>query len=340
MILFDAVFVNNGGAKILLDLLLNDLNKSNTEIFYLLDKRVKGSYNFLKNEKVIYISGSLISRHLFYLKNATKFRKVFVFGNIPPTIYLQNSQVYTYFHNVLLLEKIYWYKYSKIFLNLKSFIFKYFKKNTNFWLVQTNLVKRNLKQCLTINDAEILLYPIFNENYFFNNKVRNTIPKDGIIKYLYVSEGYFYKGHINLIKAFIKYNDLYPDTNLILTVSDKYYNHLDSFTHVKQKKFIINKGFLNQYELKQEYEKANIFIFPSFFESFGLGLIEAALSKLPILASDLEYVFEVIQPTLVFNPTIIDDIYFALIKSREHIGEYSPLLIKNNLKNITKLILE
>ena len=36
MILFDAVFINNGGGKILLDYLIDEIEKQNIELTYLL----------------------------------------------------------------------------------------------------------------------------------------------------------------------------------------------------------------------------------------------------------------------------------------------------------------
>ena len=49
-------------------------------------------------------------------------------------------------------------------------------------------------------------------------------------------------------------------------------------------------------------------IFPSFYESFGLPLIEARQANLPILASDLEYVHEICAPVATFDPTLAESI--------------------------------
>ena len=73
MILVDALYINKGGGKVLLDLLIIKLQKNNIETFYLLDKRVEKDYRYL-NKNVKFLKASLIKRHFFYNANKYKFR--------------------------------------------------------------------------------------------------------------------------------------------------------------------------------------------------------------------------------------------------------------------------
>lgn len=82
MILLDAVFINNGGGKILLDYLINEIEKQDIELIFLLDERVKGNHAEIKTNKVIYIEGSFFQRHFFFKKNKNNFTKVICFGNL------------------------------------------------------------------------------------------------------------------------------------------------------------------------------------------------------------------------------------------------------------------
>ena len=41
MLLIDAIYINTGGGKILLDYLIEELEKTDKQIFYLLDKRIQ-----------------------------------------------------------------------------------------------------------------------------------------------------------------------------------------------------------------------------------------------------------------------------------------------------------
>lgn len=78
MILLDAVFINNGGGKILLDYLINEIEKQDIELIFLLDERVKGNHAEIKTNKVIYIEGSFFQRHFFSRKTKTTLQKLFV----------------------------------------------------------------------------------------------------------------------------------------------------------------------------------------------------------------------------------------------------------------------
>ena len=44
MILIDALFINDGGGKILLDYLIVQLKKSDLDIYFLLDDRIIGNH--------------------------------------------------------------------------------------------------------------------------------------------------------------------------------------------------------------------------------------------------------------------------------------------------------
>ena len=77
MLLIDALHINNSGGKILLDYLIESIEQSNIEVFYLLDNRVRDDYTFLKKNKVLFLKANIRNRFLFYFKNKNKFKKVF-----------------------------------------------------------------------------------------------------------------------------------------------------------------------------------------------------------------------------------------------------------------------
>ena len=67
--------------------------------------------------------------------------------------------------------------------------------------------------------------------------------------------------------------------------------------------------------VNQIYKIADFLIFPSLNESLGLPLIEASFYNLPIISSNLDYVFDVCNPILTFNPYSGDDIYRKILDS-------------------------
>ena len=78
MILIDAIYVNQGGAKVLLDLLIDRLINSKIKSYFLLDKRLSKSYPSIK-ENISFVTPSIFTRHYFYLKNKNKFTSIYAF---------------------------------------------------------------------------------------------------------------------------------------------------------------------------------------------------------------------------------------------------------------------
>ena len=83
-----------------------------------------------------------------------------------------------------------------------------------------------------------------------------------------------------------------------------------------------------------EYSKANILLYPSLYESFGLGLIEGAMHGLPIIAANLPYVYEAINPNAVFDPLSADSIYEQMVKSGNVINSRAKIVCKNYLNDL------
>ena len=55
-------------------------------------------------------------------------------------------------------------------------------------------------------------------------------------------------------------------------------------------------------EIEALYKKSRAVVYPSTLESFGLPLIEARQAGLPIVAAELDYVRDVVEPTETFDP--------------------------------------
>jgi glycosyltransferase involved in cell wall biosynthesis len=81
-------------------------------------------------------------------------------------------------------------------------------------------------------------------------------------------------------------------------------------------------------------------LYPSLTESFGLPLLEAAKAGCKIIASDMPYVYEIVDPIEVFNPKDSISISKAIqnvSKNKNYIT--TPLKITNQINEILNLIL-
>lgn len=65
---------------------------------------------------------------------------------------------------------------------------------------------------------------------------------------------------------------------------------------------VINHGPLEPQALQALYEQCSALVFPSRLESFGLPLLEARQAGLAIIAAELDYVRDVVEPDETFDP--------------------------------------
>src|SRR5690606_3350165 len=100
MLLLDSLYVNTGGAKVLLDYLVDELEKSGIDVFYLFDIRCAESFQKVNENNKKFLKASLLNRSLFYARNSKRFSTIFCFGNLPPFT-SQKVRVITYFHQKL-----------------------------------------------------------------------------------------------------------------------------------------------------------------------------------------------------------------------------------------------
>lgn len=338
MLLIDALYINNGGGKNLLDLLINVVSQRGLTVMYLLDLRIADDYRSQNLPNVTFMEATLVRRHLFYVRKKKHITSVFAFGNIPPTVNLK-CKVFTYFHNVLFLETgCSPQKINSLPIRLKSIFIRLFQKNTTKWIVQTNFVKVKMAASWGISLNDILIYPIY-DNKMASQVGRKKLKDDQGIKFIYVSNGHFYKNHKLLIEAFSAYNKRHSGSSLILTIGEEYPLLKDLINEeVGQGTNIIDKGTISIKELNIEYENADVCIYPSLFESFGLGLIEAALKRMPICASDLPFVYEVVKPNSIFDPNSKESILDSLLMANSFKNARAELICKNKVEELIDMI--
>ena len=99
---------------------------------------------------------------------------------------------------------------------------------------------------------------------------------------------------------------------------------------------IILAGRLSDAELLQMYNMAQLFIYPSIFEGFGLPVVEAMQCGLPVIASNSSSIPEIVDDKkMLFNPTdegsILDKISLVL-GNEKYRAELSEKVRKNAAK--------
>ena len=323
MILIDATYINNGGGKVLLDYLVEELEKNKLLTpYYLLDKRIESEYNNIPENRKTIIKPSFISRHSFYVKRGKMFDKIFILSNLPPTIKV-DVKVYTYFHNVLFFDIPENYPLKqKISKWIKGNAVKWLANNTTSFWVPSNHVKDLLKN--NIKGASIEVLPFYR-----NIKKGNVERKEG--EFCYISNATSHKNHYNLIKAWKIVNQKRPEFQLHLTVTNEYPDLISEIEKAiaEDDVKIINHGWINPSDL---YQSCVAQVYPSLRESFGLGLVEAVELGCDVIAPDLPYVEDVITPSGYFDPLDISSIAAAVLSyDRKNNASRSKVNIENEL---------
>lgn len=335
MILLDAVYINNGGGLVLLKYLIDFFEKKSSDVFYLLDSRVENYFNEIDVGKKEFISNSILERHLFYKKNKDKFDKVVCFGNLPPTVRL-NAKVLVYFHQLLFLKipKDFSFK-NKIIYYIKQNILNFLKSNADLWLVQSEFVRLELSKKYFSGEGEkIIKLPFYPGLNFSNVDVQRTESS-----FLYISNSSPHKNYYKLIEAFCLAYESVKMGSLTVTVPDSDIK-LCELIHKKNELGypIINVGFIDREKLVELYLSHEYLIFPSLAESFGLGLAEAIDGGCKVIAADLNYTYEVCEPSLVFDPYSIDSMKNAIVAAVRNDLAYPKKLIENDISKIMQLL--
>lgn len=323
-ILFDSVYVHNGGGKEILDLLISEiiiLKKENL-FYFLFDTRYTLSSSVLNKLNFSSIPSGEISRKRFYKENR-HFKSYFCLSNVPPPIHV-NKPCSIYFHNDLLINPFKTnLNLNQVFKNiLKKAYIRSKSKNHYEWSVQTNLMKEKLSIHHNISKKQINVFPIFDESIFKKKKNNDS--------FLFVSNYSKHKNHKRLLDAFIDVAHR-KKNNITLKITLSEYDFKRSCYN--KKRFpnnlnINNLGILSKKELKEVYINSKFLIFPSLNESFGLPLIEATNMGCYTIVSDLDYVDQVIKPSIKFNPLSVKSISNAIIESltSESLNTSKPII--------------
>ena len=336
-ILIDAIFINNGGGKILLDYLYDELSKIDDNAFvFLIDSRLKHEYQSKKKGNIqIHFLDGFSQRSKFYKNHTLNFKSVLCFGNIPPNVRLK-AKVLTYFHQPMYLSIPKEFGIVEtIKFKLKIAILRLFKKNTDQWLVQSDFIKNALQIKFDIEESKVLLLPFYppltGEGLFSRKK--NS--------FIFVSNANPHKNHQNLINAFCEFFDQQKEGLLTVTVNETFPEILKLIKEKVDLDYPINNiGFVSRDELYREYQSHQYLVFPSLAESFGLGLVEAIENGCKIIASDLPYAHQAcVASILIEKPQNKDNILAALKKGIDYDKiPFSEQKIHNDIEKLINLL--
>ena len=332
--LIDALYINNSGGLRLLEYLVAELQKKAMDFYLLADARCQGRFDTCKH--VRYMNASLWERKKFYKVNASRFTSVLCFGNIPAPIKM-GVPVYTYFHNINLLTLAETQSLKvKAVSWLKREVFKHYKKNTDFWLVQTSNTAKELCNHLHETEDRVILMPF----YELPEGVAEIAKQPHGDDYVFVAVDVPGKNHKELLEAWGILHRKGIDKTLHLTVQQE--SPLFATIKIAQDEGVkvVNHGVLPFVEVFNLYKQSKATIYPSHNESLGLGIVEAITAGCDVVGSDLPFLHAICKPSAVFKPYSAESIVEAVMEYEKVRTRKSELTIYNHINELIELIQE
>ncbi|MEO0115281.1 MAG: glycosyltransferase family 1 protein [candidate division WOR-3 bacterium] len=210
----------------------------------------------------------------------------------------------------------------------------YFRRSLNIAhhiITMSGIIKQQLVNHFSINSSKITVI------YEGVSQIFHPYSKDEILKFrqefnllkpylLTVATLEPCKNYPTLIKAFAQ---LKQDLDLVI-IGKKGWRYYEIFSLIRELKLnerVKVMGYVPQDKLPFFYNGAEIYIHPSWYEGFGLPVLEAMASGTPIIASNSSSLPEVGgEAALYFNPASIEELVFKI----------NMLLSNDELKNDLK----
>lgn len=203
--------------------------------------------------------------------------------------------------------------------------------------------KKDIIKTYQIKPEKVVIsYPGYKEIKNKNLKPKILKDKYGITKdyLLYLGTLKPSKNIKGLIKAYHILRSQYPNIQLVIA-GKKGWIYKDIFALVEKLKLkdrVVFTGFVSDKEKEILLASAKAFVLPSFWEGFGIPVLEAMAVGTPVICSRVASLPEVAAKAAIYidNPNSIDSIYQAMLKMVKLEDKERKDLIKAGLEQSSK----
>jgi len=203
-----------------------------------------------------------------------------------------------------------------------EYIDKYFTKNiikSDMIITGSHFTKNEILQRLDFKEEQIeVIYHGIDHNLFqvYSNedlKVDFELPKKFILSVGSIEPR---KNLIGLLEAYSKLSlEIKKEYKLVIAGFKGWENKEIMALIEKNQENIHYLGFISDKELSIVYNLASLFVFPSFYEGFGLPVLEAMACGTPVVCSDSSSIPEVGGDAVVYcDPNNTDDISNKIVQ--------------------------
>lgn len=326
-----------------------EIDNTNQYILFYNLMRNKTFPDFLnKYKNVICCSSNIPGRIQGLLQFSLKFPVEFFYGSMdifhepwsvsPPT--LKAKRVITVFDiSDLLFPELYKGLLDKRWRKLV----KESVKQADKIIVPSISTKNDLVNLLKISQEKIIIILLGIEDFFKPYKIEESLhvtKKYNLPERFILFLGAFVprKNLTKLIEAFSIISDKEIKLVLVGSYLTDYKNILSKISelNLNNRVILIDGATISREELPFLYNLAELFVFPSLYEGFGLPILEAMACGIPVTCSNISSLPEIANnAALLFNPHNIEDIadkINRILSSRE----IRDSLIKKGIENSKK----
>jgi glycosyltransferase involved in cell wall biosynthesis len=205
---------------------------------------------------------------------------------------------YIYYHQSIPLFPYKWCLLKKeerplwFYKNIYPFFVRLFINHQTGVFVQLDYIKDTFSIRFDFPEERIhVVFPKVEISTYKEKKEKLLGIDKNKFNLFYPATSFFYKNHDILLKAFSLIDArLSVKVILYLTIKDDFQS-IYRFENIE----IVALGQISHEDIFDWYNQVDVLVFPSYIESLGLPLIEAASSGLPIIVSDLPYAKEVLD---------------------------------------------
>lgn len=307
-----ATNVHQGGGKSLLTALF-DACLSDQNVVALLDSRMVLPSNIANNSTIKFVEPSISERlcaEWWLRQNVRPQDTVLCFGNLPPLLKLR-GHVFVFVQNRFLVDRVALGSFdvrTRLRLAIERQWLAWRSVNVDEFVVQTPSMKTALisSGCVVLQPVHVAPFVNGAGKYQRSQRLQRLGAKENVrYDFVYIASGEPHKNHRCLVEAWclLAEQGLFPSLCLTLDkgVSSDLCFWIDK-QRLECKLKLENVGFLSHNQALLLYGQAGALIYPSLLESFGLPLIEASQAGLPVLAAELDYVRDVLDPEQTFDP--------------------------------------
>ncbi|MFP5470605.1 MAG: glycosyltransferase family 4 protein [Bacteroidia bacterium] len=297
-------------------------NNPEVEFYFLFDRKYNQEFVFSKNVTPIVLYPQ--ARNVLLFKIWFDFSVKRALNQIKPDIFISPDGYLSLNTNTPQIPVIHDLNFEhhpndmpKKYLNFYKKYFPLFAKKAKHIITVSEYSKQDISKTYGINSENIsVVYNAPAEIYkplsaINKNKIREKYT-NGKPYFIYVGSINARKNPVNLLKAFDVFKSKFKSDFKLLMVGSKMWNYPEfdsTLNNMKHKNEVIFLGHTERENLSKLVASAQALMFLSYFEGFGIPLVEAMKTETAILTTNYTAMPEVCGDAALYaNPFDVEDI--------------------------------